>query len=87
MTGREVLRKLLDNSAGCVCIEYKEGECPCEKEINQALTALREVVLGKKKEAKYIDSPEAIRFNNEQYLKTEGYNQALENIANLFRDD
>jgi len=52
--------------------------------IDQALSALREVVLGKKKEAKYIDSPEAIRFNNEQYLKTEGYNQALQDIANLF---
>ena len=43
MTGREVLRKLLDNSAGCVCIEYKEGECPCEKEIDQALTALVQI--------------------------------------------
>ena len=41
----------------------------------------------KKKEAKYIDSPEAIRFNNEQYLKTEGYNQALEDIANLFEGE
>ena len=52
--------------------------------IDQALSTLREVVLGKKKEAKYIDSPEAIRFNNEQYLKTEGYNQAIQDIANLF---
>jgi len=34
---------LLDNSAGCVCIEYKEGECPCEKEIDQALSALAQI--------------------------------------------
>lgn len=29
------------------------------------------------REARYIDSPDAIRYNDESYLKTEGFNDAL----------
>ena len=41
------------------------------------------IKLGEKKEAKYIDAPEALQYNNESYLKTEGYNQALSDLANM----
>jgi len=85
-TPREILEEL-SKSAQCADYTNDDGDfcLDCFQErIDQTLSALREVVLGKKKEAKYIDSPEAIRFNNEQYLKTEGYNQALQDIANLF---
>ena len=73
MTRREVLRKLLDNSAGCVCIEYKEGECPCEKEIDQALSALREVVLSYQLKYEQLD----MKLEREKVV----YNRALEDIA------
>jgi hypothetical protein len=45
------------------------------------LLALATEVIGaeipKEREAKYIDSPDAIQYNNESFLRTEGYNQAL----------
>lgn len=41
------------------------------------------IKLGEKKEAKYIDAPEALQYNNESYLKTEGYNLARDEDNNM----
>ena len=34
------LNECVDNSAGCVCIEYQEGECLCSKEKKKTITRL-----------------------------------------------
>jgi hypothetical protein len=51
--------------------------------IADALTSLKAIQLGRvgdEKEARYIDSAEAIQYNNESFLKTEGFNQCRAEI-------
>lgn len=60
-----------------------------EHYIAQAKSKIEEMFeewIGSDKEAKYIDSPEAIQYNNESCLKTDGYNQAKQEIRNRVKE-
>lgn len=48
MEPRQILDNLVDVSAGCICIESKDGECICAKEKLKALSQLASWVRGKK---------------------------------------
>jgi len=39
---KDILNKLVDDCAGCVCIEYPENECPCSKTKVQAEALLKQ---------------------------------------------
>lgn len=49
-TLREILRNLVDDSAGCICIEYEEGKCPCSGHIDQAISEIQGLVPEERKE-------------------------------------
>ena len=48
--------------------------------IDHAIASLKSLigreVIGGDREAKYINSPDAVEYNNKSFLETEGYNQA-----------
>jgi len=70
-TPREILEEL--------CKEYrKHNGVGCSHQFDQALFALREVVLGKKKDDVYNKRTD---FDNGRIY---GWNDALQDIANLF---
>ena len=58
----------------------------CSDKFDQALAALREVVLGKK-EYNPRDYCQPTDPDDYKQGKTEGYNQAFEDIANLFEGE
>ncbi len=71
--GRYYLPNIIPNSAGdvskCVCIEYKQGECPCSKTINQATSKIIKLVVGKIEKLK-----------KESNIRTYAYMQALDDV-------
>ena len=101
-TPREILKKFLEDVKQNVRDNYplhrnkgtNEYEINIQKEIDQALSALRELVLGEKKEnieicvIKQDDGkgnmiPVGVYEKNDKNYEW-GYNQALQDIANLF---
>lgn len=44
------------------------------EDISIAITELVKKIVPEEKKAGYIDSPEAIQYNNESFYKTEGFN-------------
>lgn len=74
MEPREILDNLVDVSAGCVCIESKEGECICSKEKVKALSQLASWVRGK-------EYPIVESLPEERKMQLRSWNIALESIA------
>jgi len=70
-TPREILEEL--------CKEYKKHNgVGCSHQFDHALSALRECVLGKKK---------TLEYSTQDQIYNKGYNNALQDIANLFRGE
>jgi len=71
----KILEELVDNSAGCVCLEYKEGECICAKEKALATSSLTALIIkwleSKKEEPKFNSSVEEYERIGRNQLITE----------------
>ena len=80
MTQEQTMRGILEGlliRACANCQDDKYDDSELIKETSASLKSLigREVI-GGDREAKYINSPDAVEYNNKSFLETEGYNQA-----------
>lgn len=85
---REIMRQCVDNSAGCICIEYPDGKCPCSQEVIKAETAIREAIADSLEGMKKTISRVYVT-SREEYLNTmcdEEYNSAITDAQAKIRE-